>query len=83
MIVDDPVGIAPCPSTITDDLSGNLALWINANVNTAQCHFRWQMRFRSLVFFRGKIGRNLEGQNSAVMVVAENSVVGNPDLAAE
>ena len=73
MIVDDSVRIAPCPSTITDDLSGNFSLWDKCEgkhgrsvISAGKCALA---RF---VFFRGKVVRDLERQNSAVMVMPED-----------
>src|SRR5439155_22991805 len=83
VIVDDPVGITSGASAITDYLAGNLALRINAKVNAAQRHLRRKMRFGRVVFFRRKIGGDLERKNSAIVIMPQDCVIGSADWTAD
>ena len=77
VIVDDAVGIPPGLSAVANDLSGDLAIWINPEIKGPKNQCRRQMVPDLVVLGSAEVLRDLERENAAVVIMPEDQIVRN------
>ena len=81
VVINDSIRVAAGLAGIADNLARCFSDGINTYVNAAERHLRRQISFRRRVFFFREILCDLERENSAVVVMAQDGVVRESDLA--
>src|SRR4029077_3233293 len=78
VVIDDAVRISARFSGVTNNLTGNLSVRINPDVNRTNHHSRRQLVPDSVVLLRREIMCNLKWHDAPVAVMSKDWLIGNP-----
>src|SRR4029077_5030484 len=79
MVMDNTVRISARFSGVTNNLAGDLSVWVNPNVNWTHHHSRWQLVLNPVVLLLREIGCDLKRHDTPVAVMTKDRVIGNPE----
>src|SRR6478736_3759218 len=81
VVIDNSVRVSARFSGVTNNLTGNLSVRINPDINRSHHHFGRQLILDSFVFLRRKIGCDLKRHDTPVAVMAKDRLIGDPEPA--
>src|SRR5262249_38887692 len=76
VVIDNAVRISARFSGVANNLTGDLSVRINPNVNRTHHHSGWQLVLDSFVFLRRGIGRDLNRHDAPVAVMTKDRFIG-------
>ena len=81
VVIDNAVRISARFSGVTNNLTGNLSVRINPDVNRTHHHSGRQFVLDSFVLLRREVGCDLKRHDAPVAVMTKDRLIGNPEPA--